>query len=679
MVETVILPKDEKTLAGVVRKHALREESRLVYRRTMWLLAWYYLNGCRRFDSFDPLTGLIQPHYLDEAGNMEFQSQDLLFNINQVAGRLSSLDLRPSVQRGDLSLPGMRDRAIGQVMLDSLVSENTLSTVKRDFAYTFTTLGSCGLCGHVVDHPTVGLTGDPEVVHPSQLFPFPSTGQDFTRTMGIMRQRYVPMAFLEERFGKQKIKSRLDEMEWYERQIGMPVGERPELNALFMGAPTIRSVADTGRERDDTMKVVMLRELWLGGPRGTCRRYVVASGETVLHDEDLGGMEAYCPIGFARFFDSGTFHGMGMFDLMFPIARQLELLLKHLFNNIRDTDQYGVIVLPHGSYNQNVLLKDVGRGLRVLPFEPDPVMENFKPFSIQPWNTGDVPGKVAAFAKQIMQSIHPIADLLQEKGRVDSASGLAFLDEQIQKTLTNPSGGVEQAFGTMYKGMLGQALREATTSVRAVPVGKLTLDLAGAVIDPSENTVSFRSNPIPDLSRLTVTVKNSRPGSAVAIKQEMVALAKEKAATFGIPDWDGLVLQALKEGIKLEVWMDEDEAAYEAVVRNCLLLYGDGQTSGEIIVTPQTSRPQLQLRVLQAFMGHPRMGMASVEVQDAFKVYRDTLIQWTGLSLPEAVPNPDDTAMLGQIEMQMQQMAGPQEGPPGMTPRPGLPSGGGRG
>ena len=80
-IDTIHLPKDKKSLARVISLHVDREMSRLSYRRSMWLLAWYYLNGYRRFDAFDPGRNHIVPHYLDKDGNLEFQSQDLISRL----------------------------------------------------------------------------------------------------------------------------------------------------------------------------------------------------------------------------------------------------------------------------------------------------------------------------------------------------------------------------------------------------------------------------------------------------------------------------------------------------------------------------------------------------------------------------------------------------------------------
>ncbi len=632
-----------------------REEGRLSYRRTSWLLAWWYLNGARRFDVLNMASGTVQAHYLDEEGNLEYQSQDLLRAIDQMTGRLASMDFKPKVERQGMSLSAIRERTIGQIIADSIVSEDQLDRVVNDFCTIFVSLGCCGIQGNVVDHEVVGLTCDLEVVHPRELFPFPSLSQDHTKQRGLIRQRVVPLSFLKERFGK-KIASNLDKLEWWEVPVGDLIGD--EAGAQQAGSASITFNQGEGSMREagannsqesrskDHYGVANIRELWLDGIRGTCSRYVVTCGEYLLLDEDYSTQEVYCPIGMGRFIDNGSFHGAGMFDLMYGIHREMERLLKSLFNNIRDIDRYGYIVMPAGSWNERAILREVGKGLRVVPYDADPVGDNFKPFVVQPYDSGDVPGKVAQFAAERMAQLNPIRDLIEEKGRVDSAAGLQFLDEQITRAITTPSRYVEQAFGTMYRSAVQAALREITVSPRPLPVGRLTMDLAGAVIDSEESTVSFPENPLPTISTLSFTIKERNPRSEAARKTEALEIFQLESPSGGLTDPDGFRLLALKEGLDFAIYLDEYQEAYETIIRNCLLLYGDGESPGEVIVVPGSAKPEFQMRVLSAFMTGPRMGVASPEVQNAFLDYRDTLMQAMGLVLPAAVPNPADAALL---------------------------------
>lgn len=663
--DPIKLTKDPLALARIIDNHCERETNRLAYRRATWLVALYYLMGARQFDVFDPESGTVRYSYLDEQDRLDFQSSELLSAVDKISGRLSSLDFRPLVQRVGSSLSSIRQRSIAQIMLDQVVSEHQLNRVVPQFNHIFALLGSCGITGHMVNHPTVGMTADLEVVHPMELFPFPSLTQDYTKQRGLLRQRVVSMDFLKTAFGP-KVARNKERMEFYTIKPGETF-EQQNANEYTLGSQVVYSDQKVvGHDAEaDSMQVVRVRELWLMGPRDTVSRYVVTSGEYVIHDEDLEGREVYCPIGFARFMENGSFHGAGVFDLLFPLCREAERLQKSLFNNIRDIDKYGVLVLPHGSFNANTMLRDVGQGLRVFPWEPDPISEGFRPFNITPYNSGDVPGRVSAFAIQQIDRLNPIRDLIAEKGRVDSATGLQFLDEQVNRAMNTPTAGVQQAWGDCYRAVLAGTVREVVFSPKTFTVDQLTLDLAGVVVDPETMEVSFERNPLPSLAQLSFKIKDINPRSKVARKQEALQLQQQ----FQL-DQDTFMLFALKEGLDFAMWTDEHQSAYESVVRNCLLLFGDGKTPGQVVLTPQTAKPEMQIRVLNSFMASPTMSVASAEVQDAFINYHKTLMSFMGLVMPNALPNPDDVAMLGRLDQQMAQMQGLQQGP--QVPQPGM-------
>ena len=653
--DPIKLTKDPMGLARIIDEHCEREQNRLSYRRASWLVALYYLMGARQFDVFDPVSGTVRYSYLDEDERLDFQSSELLSAVDKISGRLSSLDFRPLVQRVGSSLSSIRQRSIAQIMLDQVVSEHQLQRVVPQFNHIFTLLGSCGITGHMVNHPTVGMTADLEVVHPMELFPFPSLTQDYTKQRGLLRQRMVSMEYLKEVFGA-KVTRNKEKLEFFTIKPGETF-EQQTANEYTLGSNV--QYSDTkvvgSDPKYDAIEVAKVRELWLKGPRDTVTRYVVTSGEYVIHDEDLEGREVYCPIGFARFMENGTFHGAGVFDLLFPLCREAEKLQKQLFKNIHDIDRYGVLVLPHGSFNANTMLRDVGKGLRVFPWEPDPISEGFRPFNITPFNSGDVPGKVSAFAVQQIDRLNPIRDLIAEKGRVDSATGLQFLDEQVNRAMNTPTAGVQAAWGDCYRAVLAGTVREVVFSPKTFTVDQLTLDLAGVVVDPETMAVSFEQNPLPSLSQLSFKIKDINPRSKVARKQEALQLQQQ----FQI-DADTFMLFALKEGLDFAMWTDEHQSAYESVVRNCLLLYGDGKTPGQVVLTPQTTKPEMQIRVLNSFMAGPTMAVASAEVQNAFIEYHKTLMGFMGLVLPNALPNPDDMAMLGKLDQQMAQLQGMQ-------------------
>jgi hypothetical protein len=658
------LPKG-KLLAQVVDEHIDRERERATWRWTMWNLAWYYLNGARRFDVYDPNTGLLRPHYLDEEGRMEYQAQDLLSHIDRVTGMLASMDVRAAVHRKGNSLPAIRDRAIGQIMLDAAGSEEQIDRVNTQFAYTLCSLGMCGISGHVEDHPVVGLTADYEVVHPRELFSFPNLGQDYTKQRGLIRQRTVPLNWLKEKYGG-RITRNMGMMEIWQQRTGERldegVEEDPDVPGGGVEYNVNKGMGSATAEKEALTELVRIRELWVWGHRGILEKYAIMSGQYVIEEVDYKQeAEVYCPIGVARFIETGSFYGAGLFDILFSTHRQMEFLLKTLVNNVRDIDRYGVVVMPQGQFNKRALLTEVGEGLRVLPWDPDPVDPGFRPFNIQPFNSGDVPGKTAMLMRDVLQNLSPWQNLLQEKGRVDSAAGLSFLDEKNKQLMTNATRNVEQAWSQAHRNVLQRMNAAVVGSQRALPVETLTLDLAGAVINAETGEVSFEQNPVPTLGNLGITIKDANPRSELARKQEALQLFQME----GLNDPQRFILHSLKEGLDFSMYVENERAAYQTIIRNCLLLYNDGVTPDqEVVITPYTSAPDLQLEVLQGFMSGPQMQMASPAVQEAFKMYREHLMDYMGMVLPAAIPNPDDLAMLRMMGEQGPNPQGPA-GPPG--------------
>ena len=111
-------------------------------------------------------------------------------------------------------MSSIRQRSIAQIMLDQVVSDHQLQRVVPQFNHIFALLGSCGITGHMVNHPTIGMTADLEVVHPMELFPFPSLTADYTKQRGLLRQRVVSMDFLKDTFGP-KVARNKERMEFY--------------------------------------------------------------------------------------------------------------------------------------------------------------------------------------------------------------------------------------------------------------------------------------------------------------------------------------------------------------------------------------------------------------------------------------------------------------------------------
>jgi len=647
-----------KDLADVMRIHATREGLRMSTRIIRWRLAHAYLNGARRFVA-QPFhsghngllgSGIVAAAELSERdhkrGRLPVQMSDLIREINKVQGMLEAFNLKPHVDREGTSLTSIQNRATGQVILDSVTDTEQLNSIKRRASHIFTTYGSVGLQGHMVDHPTIGLTNDFEVIHPLELLSWPSFGIDYTRQTGVMRERLIPLERLRQRFGR-RISQNVRKLETFEPMHGEALPEQDSLT--FVDEMHGRRFASSNTSISDATRftAVRVRELWITGERNTCKSYAAASGEFVITDQRFENQTVFCPIGWDSFIDTGDPHGMGMFDLLFSMVREFERFVEDLIDNTKDLNQYPVVIMPQAQLNKREVLRDDGKSLHFTFASPDPRLaaagQSFNPITVAPPTLGDTPGRTAAFLRDIIQQTSPIRDLLREKGRVDSLPGLQFLDENDKQSVVSAARGFTNVFSSVHRWALAAATREMVASPRPVPIDRVDLGLVGAIVDFERGTVDFKQNPLPDVTRLRVGVKEVTPRSQALRKQEALAMFTAQLA-----DADRLILLSLEEGIDLALWIEPEKAAYQVVVQNILSLYGDGQAGGSIVVTPHTERPEFQLRVLEAFMGGPEMRAASAEVQDFFIRYRTALLGFISPILPEQVPDLQESALIAQ-------------------------------
>lgn len=684
--EQINLPTKKRDLALVIDRHATREMTRCMPMYTLWRLAYYYMKGYRRFDTFSPNTGRVEAYIADDDGKLGFQSQKMLTMINEVADTLGEMDVRPAIARSDDSLTSIKDRAVTQILADAITPESHLDEVKSDFMYNFVTYGMCGLTGDITTSRDIGLTASYTAIHPRELLPFPSQSEDFTKSQGLMRQRTIPLDVLVDKLGS-SIKSDkvMNQLEVYEIDIGEAYhdpysygsdqnGPWGSLHHAFDEDAAPYGSKHVGKKGKQCMYGVRVREVWMHEARDTVRRYSAASGEYLLEDLDYRGNEPPRTIGYGRFLNNGTWHGAGLFHVLFSMHREFEKLLRDLFQNIREVDKYGVLVMPAGEFNERNLLREIEGGPKVISYRQDAMYDqsSFKPFGIEPHNSGEIPGKAALLADGLLRQLNPIADLAANKGRVDSASGLQMLEEEGRKKLRRPLKEASRAFGTVHRYLTGKAIFESIANDQPFPVSKLRTEMAGAVVNFKDETVRLSENNIPRIHRLTFTVRDEAPRNREVRKQNAMNIARDYFAEDGVTDTDALKLWLISQGHDVEMWLEEEKAAYHTVVRNILMLYGDGDQNEQVIVSPHTAKPALQLRVLQAFMAGIEFNRASPRVQNDFVMYRQQLMAFMGNVLAGAVRNPDDYAAAVMMkEQQMGEVEPSGLGAPAPLPFPG--------
>jgi hypothetical protein len=642
MIADAILPAEDEACVRAINNHCDRMSGAMSARWTRWLLASLYMQGYRVFSAYDQHNVKITTAELNTGGEFPLKTSDLLTSVNKIIGLLTSIDLRPKVNREGLSLAAIREKAMAQVIADAVFSKDTLDRIAPDFALFFALYGSCGLCGDLKDSPKVGPTCEVEVVHPREVIPFPDPGADHTKVRGRIRERYVPLDNLRGVYGNDEIAKKLGSMATYEKAIG--TYHEPMIYAPVWGtnASPNPMPAATGSSKT-TYTVAKYRETFIIGDRNTLVEYVASCGNALLYRRRYDEGQAYCPLSWARFMENGSFHGSGMFDVLFSLIREFEKFIEDLIHNTKSIDRYPTVILPHGTISEKVVMRDTGHGQKFVFANPEPRFDGnppLRPITIAPHNAGEMPGKTAAYLRQIIDQTTPVRDLIREKGRIDSFPALQFLSEEDSKSVTQPITAMSMAYGDLFRYGVSAAINRYTTKPAPIPISRLDLNLLGAVIDFEKSTVTFSGNMIPDVSRLSFNIKRS-PQSEALLKQEAQNLAMFRAnLSGGQGDWQNFVLTCLERGIDIPMWIEPEKAAYRMVVQNILTVYNDGTFPGFVFITPHTENPDLQLRVLNSVMAAPEMRLASHRVVDAFIMYRSELMQMTGSVLPPQVPDP---------------------------------------
>lgn len=634
------LPKDRDTLGWILQQHAFREERSAAMRWMRWTMADAYARGFREFKLVDPNFAVVQSHVLTQDGKLPIEVTKMLDVVNKTIGLMGSQDFRPLALRNQTSRDSIRQRSFTQVVADSITPATQLEEAVARFLYLLCSLGCCGIAKHVTDNEVVGLTAEDEVIHPRELFPWPSLGWNYANQRGLVRQRLFPLSALRDHY---RIKEEtIKRMYVYDKIIGERTDmERYNSENFLAGPAQIGTFDSPGPGQKTVERFVKLREMWVDGPRGTCSRYIVSSGSHIIEDRDYTKFACYTPIGVARFMETGSFYGAGMYDLLFSMVREFEKMIQQLIHNVKNLDKFPLALIPHGTIHERIAFKDTGDGMRFVGYSPDPSMLGQsaipRPLKLEPPNSGQMPGNVAKFLGDMLEQMSPVRDLLSQKGRVDSMSGLQYLDEQTQRTTVLASASTARAFGQAYKSATALAVQEMLTSQRALPVADLSTDIAGATIDFDSGNVTLTQNTTPDLSRIDFTIRGDMPQSTVARKAE----AKEMAQRY--PDGNiRLAVWAFKNNVNFDIDMSREQAAHDTVTMNILRLYGDGETPGQLVLTPFTEYPDIQIYELRAFMSSPkmRMGVASKDVIDAFADYHQQLLMYGPGVLPEQMPDP---------------------------------------
>lgn len=684
-LDYVSLPKKPLELARTIEDHAEKSYSRYAWRRLMWKLYHTYLNGTSLFTKIDESTNLIEARKVDEEGQVPFRTEILLDNLDKLQSKMQSMDWSPAVEKNNSTLSGIRERAAALALAQSLFKESAINSLKSAVAFNLTVYGCTGLQVNVFNHPMLGVSAEMEVVHPSEVYPFPLSDMDPTKERGRMRRHVVTYESLvdmlamygvtAQSLGRKKKNMRIemgspsDTLE-VERVDSMDGGDAEGLvrNGLRGGPDASKEIVEH----------VLITQVWLFGQQDLVTRYIVQSGTEILLDMDMSQTKAYCPLAWSCAIQTGTFYGASQCDKLFLLNRKIDQSIEGWLDNLDAEERYGVTLLPASSIDGKVTLqRDEKSKFQYAFWSPDGSVDGTpRPTHIKPGSNNQGLAQATAFLDALAQRLG-MPEILSGSapGRVDSMAGLAFLDENASHSMGSLSNAVRNLFQHVYKAGVQQALGLMNDgNAVEVRLGRIDASLVGLRIDPYSGKLYIggeTGNNIPDLSYIDFTTKEYTPRSTVARKTEALELVK-----VGLSDRTGLMMLDLKEGLDFAWWSAAEKGAIEVVERNIVFMYNDGVTpmvqTGETrwvtLVDPRSAYPDVQLPVLKAFMQGPEFAAASAEVQQVFYDYESELKRMLMPVLPEGWPTMDEAAMMSQLSQMAQ--GGGQPPPTFQSPPP---------
>lgn len=697
------LPENKEDLAVVLGQLGTAGDNAASPYRVQWLVNYYWLQGVRDF-SLDYSTGQVGVHLYNqrtESGQLDFRFEDILNKKQIEEGRLAQMDIRPSSTRRGFGLSALRDSASSVVILEALTSETDYDSLEAEVNNLLTIYGTAGIAAWERGSKAPGVPPDPtarahqteggsiemeaaeegggtetargtqlprppqvllEAIPCWQLTSIPAKITAQAELEGVRRKRWVPLDWLKQH--KQLDLSVTDE------KLGVtegPYGCKPGGGVASSGSAISESAwqafqaagkpaPDRPKTKADiTTKYVCLEEFFmLADQKDQLSRWIVKVGKHIALTVSYDKVE-YMPIGIARYLDTGGFFGRSLVELLQPTNAEHEQMLQSLFENVKDMDAYGMLFVPqHLGVSKNDILKK-GPKRKVVFFDPDYTVPESKPYAIQPATTTDFPGKVAAMCGNLSDRLLNQSELLRGEapGRVDSASGLGFLHETSSIPLTVPAGSLARAYTQVYKAILGAAPRLLQKHTN-LPLLKLDDSLLGLVVNPTTGMVTLNPSNFPTPASVRLGIKDQFPKPPSLRLQELKDSLSAELIThveFRMTVW--------KEDLDYPVGAWDQFESYRKAMLQCILLFGDGDTPGQIVSNVEADIIDIHLMVIQMFMSKLEFSFAGKDVREAFEGLKVYYRQLAGQEYPEALPPPEDLGMVP---------GGPGGPPPGAPP-----------
>ncbi len=664
-------PQGNRELEDIMHNLTLQGISRRRPEEVKWWLSNYYMRGIRNFSDLDYATGPVNISYMDEQGVLKFKYEEIVGKYQAQLGRLLSLDLSPAVTRKGISLDGMRKASVAQVVLDSAMPQEKVDKLKLDICPPLLMYGTVGAGLWVEGPDSQGI----DIISPWELLPIPTDISGPTDVRGLIRSRFVPVDWV-----KGLTISPGDKSKIYKgvTDVRIPVGDLPaDLTSNYSGQAMFatsgsgffvrdgkKGVADeeygaAGKKKKDQayMDVTRLTEVWMETSDGYLGEYIGFVGMDKfkkIFRFDHSQEKYHMPVQVIRDTTVGSFWGRSFVDLLMPLNQEVEYALSNIFQGVADFDLYGLQLWP-ASLGVPPEAQRGQDGLKRVVYEPDYTSPDMKPENIMPAKMTKPQLDAVSLAVSLMGRLANQPEEMmrgEAPGRTDSSVGFGMLMETSSIPLSPTAKNLANGIAGVYRAML-RVLKDMWTDQKVVSISNLDDALAGIILDTKTGTLSLSQNAIPYPDEVMISVASEVPVSKEQQKGEL-----KDARERNIIDLEEYGIQVRKLGLNLPVGGEVAFQNYRRAMYENIILFGDGQKPGEIIVSERDMH-MVHKKVMDAFMARPEFYEASVPVRDAFE--RHWQEHQNGLAiLPEGIGPPDEEAEAYMAEQEM--MGGPEGG-----------------
>jgi len=632
----IFLPKDKKQVETITKRLIEEGTARRNTQQCRWWISHWYMRGARDFTNINYRDGTVQVGYMNDSGTLNFQYEGILSKYQTQQGRLQGIDLSPRVSRTGIGLDGLRKSSIAQIVLSSAFPEEKVMRLKNALWPVLLHYGTVGLVLWAEDSDSMGI----EVVPPWELLPIPFDVADASGVKGIMRNRWVPIDWVQ----KLKITPNKTAKLYKEAESAeMPVGIMPSAaDSKFQNTLNIDMAGGTstpmGKNDKTKVAVTQLTEMWTMTSDNYLAEYLVFVGGKLSYRIDVSGHKKHMPIHIAYDIQTGGFWGRSFVEMLIPVNTENEYALAQLYQNVQNWDLFGIMYEPTSSGVPQEIFRGAD-GLKRVRYEPDYVVPDAKPYNIKPTNSGMAPINAMKLGLELEDRLaNQPSEMMSgdAPGRVDSSAGLGFLYEVSGVPLSPIAKSVSAAVAGCYRAMLN--LIESTwTADKVVDITHLDDSLAGVQLDPQTGEVKLADNAIPMPDEVSITVASEMPRSKEQEKRELKEALKDQIIT--LTEYN---IQVRKKGLDLPVGNEAEWQNYRRAMLENLVLFGDGKTPGKIIHSDYDNHP-LHLQVLDAFMARPEYYLADEGVRKVFVAHRHAHLEAMG-QLPDDMPYSEDAA-----------------------------------